>query len=143
MARQCSVARVLEVVGEKWALLVLREVFLGVCRFDAIQAATGAPRAVLVRRLRTLVEAGVLRQQQYRDGDTRPRWEYRLTEQGAELQPVLTALMQWGDRYLAGADGPPLRLTHSDCGAQVRAILSCADGHHLDDAGRELDATPN
>ena len=142
MARECSVAKALEVVGERWALLALREVFLGVWRFDAIQAATGAPRAVLVRRLRTLVEAGVLWRCDYRDGGSRTRQEYRLTAAGRELQPVLTALMQWGDRHLPGPDGPPLRLTHSGCDAPVRAALYCTAGHHLDDTGRDLTATP-
>ncbi len=142
MARECSVARTLEVVGEKWALLALREVFLGVGRFDAIQAATGAPRAVLMRRLRTLVGAGVLEQHDYRDGGARTRQEYRLTVAGRELQPVLIALMQWGDRHLAGPGGPPLEVTHSSCGAPVRAGLCCADGHRLDDTGRGLAVSP-
>lgn len=142
MTRECSVARTLDVVGEKWALLVLREVFLGAGRFDSIQEATGAPRAVLMRRLRTLVDAGVLWRSDYRDGSARTRQEYRLTPAGRELQPVLIALMQWGDRYLAGPDGPPLRLTHGECGAPVRARLGCEQGHQLDEDGSELTATP-
>jgi DNA-binding HxlR family transcriptional regulator len=142
MARKCSVARALQVVGEQWALLVLREVFLGVHRFDAIQQATGAPRAVLVRRLRTLVEAGVLVRRDYRETGARTRQEYRLTEAGRELQPVLTALMQWGDKHLAGPDGPPLLVTHRGCGAPVRARLCCEQGHRLDDTGRDLTAAP-
>lgn len=142
MARECSVARTLEIVGERWALLVLREVFLGVHRFDAIRAATGAPRAVLMRRLNTLVDAGVLRQCDYRDDGARTRQEYRLTTAGRELQPVVIALMQWGDRHLAGPDGPPLQVTHADCGAPVRASLLCDDDHRLDETGRELVATP-
>ncbi|MGX1805449.1 winged helix-turn-helix transcriptional regulator [Nocardia sp. NPDC055321] len=142
MARICSVANALEVVGEQWALLALREIFLGVRRFDAIQAATGAPRAVLVRRLNTLVEAGVLERRDYREPGARTRQEYRLTEAGRELQPVLTALMQWGDRHLAGPAGPPLAITHTDCGAPVRATLCCEHGHQLADSGHELTATP-
>lgn len=141
MARRCSVADTLRVVGEQWALLVLREVFLGVRRFDAIQEKTGAPRAVLVRRLRALVDAGVLVRRDYRDAGARTRQEYHLTESGRELQPVLTALMQWGDKHLAGPAGPPLRVTHTGCGEPVRATLRCATGHHLDDTGRELTAT--
>ncbi|MBE9375347.1 helix-turn-helix transcriptional regulator [Saccharopolyspora sp. HNM0983] len=142
MARECSVARSLEIVGERWSLLVLREVFLGVHRFDRIRAATGAPRAVLVRRLDALVAHGVLRRDDYRDTGARTRQEYRLTEAGRELQPVLTALMQWGDRHLTGPDSPPLRLLHADCGSPVRAELRCARGHRLDDTGRGLDARP-
>ncbi|MFC9999933.1 winged helix-turn-helix transcriptional regulator [Nocardia sp. NPDC127526] len=143
MARNCSVAATLAVVGEQWALLALREVFLGVRRFDAIQEATGAPRAVLVKRLKSLVEAGVLERRDYREPGSRIRQEYRLTEAGRELQPVLTALMQWGDKHLAGPAGPPLAVTHSGCGAPVRATLCCANGHQLADTGRELTATPD
>ena len=135
-------ARTLEIIGERWSLLVLREVFLGVRRFDAIQAATGAPRAVLTRRLDTLVAAGVLRRRAYQEAGSRVRHEYRLTEAGRELQPVLTALMQWGDRHLGWPDGPPLRITHADCGAPVRATLRCAHGHVLGDTGRGLVPTP-
>ncbi|MQA08590.1 MAG: transcriptional regulator [Pseudonocardiaceae bacterium] len=140
--RACSVARTLEIIGERWSLLVLREVFLGVRRFDAIHAATGAPRAVLVRRLHTLVAAGVLERRGYREEGARAREEYRLTEAGRDLQPVLTALMQWGDRYLAGPEGPPLHLSHAGCEAPVRARLVCEHGHVLDDNGRELSAEP-
>ncbi|WP_320672627.1 winged helix-turn-helix transcriptional regulator [Patulibacter defluvii] len=137
--RVCSVARSLEVVGERWSLLVLREVFLGVRRFDQIQLHTGAPRAVLAQRLRTLVEAGVLERRDYRPPEGRTRQEYRLTAAGRELQPVLTALMQWGDRHLAGPEGPPLRVLHRGCGAPVRARLVCDEGHLLADDGRELE----
>ncbi|WP_460717886.1 winged helix-turn-helix transcriptional regulator [Nocardia heshunensis] len=142
MARNCSVAATLELIGEQWSLLALREVFLGVRRFDAIADATGAPRAVLVRRLRTLVETGILERVDYREPGARTRQEYRLTSAGRELQPVLTALMQWGDKHLAGPDGPPLAITHTECGEPVRATLCCAAGHHLEDTGRELTATP-
>lgn len=142
MARRCSVAAALTVLGEQWALLALREVALGVRRFDAIQEATGAPRAVLSRRLRSLVEAGVLERCDYREPGSRGRQEYRLTPAGRELQPVLTALMQWGDRYLSGEQGPPLAVTHADCGAPVHAELVCEKGHLLGETGRELVATP-
>lgn len=135
-------ARALEIIGERWSLLVLREVFLGVRRFDAIRAATGAPRAVLARRLETLVDAGVLQRRTYQEAGARARPEYRLTAAGRELQPVLTALMQWGDRHLGWPDGPPLSVVHANCGAPVRATLRCANGHVLDDTGRDLVATP-
>src|SRR3954453_16789739 len=102
--RVCPIARSLEVVGEKWSLLALREVFLGVRRFDGIVARTGAPRDVLTARLRTLVEAGVLERVQY--SERPPRYEYHLTETGRDLQPVLLTLMEWGNRYLS--DGKPL-----------------------------------
>ncbi|ASU84040.1 transcriptional regulator [Nocardiopsis gilva YIM 90087] len=140
--RVCSVARTLDVVGERWTLLVLREVFLGVRRFDLIHEHTGAPRAVLTERLRRLVDAGILRREEYREKGRRPRYEYELTKAGHELRPVLTALMQWGDRYLAGPEGPPLKLHHADCGARVRTALICEDGHHLPDSGEDLRAVP-
>jgi DNA-binding HxlR family transcriptional regulator len=142
MPRTCSVAETLELIGERWSLLVLREVFLGVRRFDAIQVATGAPRAVLATRLKKLVDVGVLRRETYREAGDRPRAEYQLTAAGRELQPVLTALMQWGDRHLTWRNGPPLVVTHADCGAPVRATLRCAAGHVLDDTGRQLRARP-
>jgi DNA-binding HxlR family transcriptional regulator len=134
------VARTLDVVGERWALLVLREIFLGVRRFEPIRAATGAPRAVLADRLRGLVAAGVLRQRDYQEPGARVRQEYLLTDAGRELQPALTALMQWGDRYLAGAAGPPLELRHAGCGGRVRATLICGHGHQLPDSGAGLRA---
>ncbi|WP_326595783.1 winged helix-turn-helix transcriptional regulator [Streptomyces sp. NBC_01803] len=136
--RICSVARALEVVGERWSLLVLREVFLGVRRFGPIREATGVPRAVLAERLRDLVAAGVLDRREYREPGARVRHEYHLTSAGQELQPVLLALMRWGDRHLAGAEGPPLELRHADCGGRVRTALVCEEGHTLPDNGAGL-----
>ncbi|BAW09721.1 winged helix-turn-helix transcriptional regulator [Nocardia seriolae] len=107
-------------------------------RFDAIQEATGASRAILVARLRGLTQAGVLERVEYREPGARTRHEYRLTPAGRELQPVLTALMQWGDKHLASPAGPPLTVTHTDCGATVRATLRCEHGHVLPDTGRDL-----
>lgn len=128
----------LEVIGERWSLLVLREIFLGNRRFETIRQYTGAPRAILTTRLTTLVDAGVLSRHEYRDPGSRTRHEYRLTPAGRELQPVLTALMQWGDKHLVAPGPPPLELRHRDCGATVRAVLTCADGHQLPDNGSGL-----
>jgi DNA-binding HxlR family transcriptional regulator len=108
--RECSVARTLEIVGEKWALLAVREVFLGNRRFDGIVRRTGAPRDTLASRLRTLVAAGILDRRQYSDHPA--RFEYRLTDAGLELYPVILTLMRWGDRHLATSAGPPLVLEH-------------------------------
>jgi DNA-binding HxlR family transcriptional regulator len=138
--RVCSVARTLDVIGERWSLLVLREVFLGVRRFESIRHATGAPRAVLAERLRSLVDAGVLVRREYREEGARTRHEYRPTDAGRELQPALTALMQWGDKHLPVPGGPPLILEHAECGGSVRAHLVCEHGHVLDDRARELRA---
>lgn len=126
MPRTCSVARTLSLVGEKWSLLVLREMFLDVHRFDEIVRFTGAPRDVLSARLKTLVDVGVLEKVQYREHP--PRHEYFLTDVGRELLPVLLALMAWGDRHLAGQEGPPLKLLHN-CGETFRAELVCASCH--------------
>lgn len=129
MARTCSIARSLAVVGERWALLVVREVSLGVRRFAEIQEATGAPPAVLSARLRDLVAAGVLETRPYQEPGSRSRQEYRLTEAGRSLQPVLTALKDWGDAHLCDERGVPVITRHADCGAPVHVALVCEDGH--------------
>jgi DNA-binding HxlR family transcriptional regulator len=121
-ARICSIARTLDVVGEKWALLAVREVFLGDRRFEEMVRRTGAPRDTLAARLRTLVGAGILERRRYSDHP--PRDEYFLTESGLELYPVVISLMRWGDRHLGGDEGPPLELTHN-CGHVVDAQLVC------------------
>ena len=140
MPRTCSIARSLEVVGERWALLVIREVSLGVRRFSGIQAATGAPPAVLSARLRDLVAAGLLETRPYQEPGTRSRFEYRLTAEGRSLQPVLTALKDWGDVHICDERGVPVITRHLGCGAPVHAALMCDQGH-LVQAG-ELRAEP-
>lgn len=119
--RPCSIADTLAVVGEKYSLLVLREVFLGVRRFDAMVRGIGAPRDVLAARLKHLVEAGVLEKVAY--SERPPRHEYVPTAAGLELQGVLHLLRQWGDRHLA--ERPPLVLGH-DCGAALDPLVVCA-----------------
>ena len=121
-ARTCSIARTLDIVGEKWALLAIREVFLGDRRFDEMVRRTGAPRDTLAARLRTLVAAGVLVKRQYSEHPA--RFEYHLTKAGRDLYPVIATLMRWGDKYLAGDDGPPLVLEHT-CGHRLVAQLTC------------------
>lgn len=106
--RRCSIAGALDVVGDKWALLVVREVALGSHRFSEVLAGTGAPRERLSARLKALVEAGVLERRQYSDAP--PRSSYHLTTAGWDLVPVLQSLLQWGDRWVA--DTPPLELHH-------------------------------
>lgn len=115
-------ARTLEIVGEKWALLAVREVFLGNRRFEEMIRRTGAPRDTLAVRLRTLVSAGILERRQYSEHPA--RFEYHLTEAGYELYPVIAALRRWGDQYLAGDDGPPLIVEHS-CGHRLVTRLVC------------------
>jgi DNA-binding HxlR family transcriptional regulator len=116
------VARTLDIVGEKWALLAIREVFLGNRRFDEMIRRTGAPRDTLAARLRTLTGAGILERRPYSGHPA--RFEYRLTDAGRDLYPVIASLMRWGDRYLAGDDGPPLVLQHR-CGHRLVTQLVC------------------
>jgi len=140
MPRTCSIARTLELVGERWSLLVLREAMLGNRRFEDILAATGAPRAVLAQRLHALVDSGILERRRYQSPGQRTRWEYRPTDAGRDLQPVLTALMDWGDQHLAGSAGPPAVMTHRDCGGHVHAELRCSHDHPV--SYRELSMQP-
>src|SRR3712207_5360174 len=109
----CSIFRAMEVLGDRWTMLVLREAFMGVRRFTDMQRDLGVARNVLTDRLNHLVELGVLERRRYQD---RPvRHEYRLTDMGKELQPAILSLMHWGDKYLSPA-GPPALIEHQDCG---------------------------
>jgi DNA-binding HxlR family transcriptional regulator len=135
----CNIAAALSIVGEKWTFLVLREAFNGIRRFDDMQRRTGAPRQVLSNRLSWLVAEGILRKVPYQAEGQRPRSEYRLTEKGIELFPVIAALLTWGDKYAAWPGGPAVELTHRDCGAPVHLELACAAGHVL---GSARDVTP-
>ena len=119
----CSVAQCLQVIGDWWTMLVVRDVFLGVRRFDEFQARLGIARNVLAQRLKKLVDAGVLERRAYQD---RPvRYEYVLTDKGRDLWPVLTALRQWGDRH-AAPDGPPVKVVHRSCGKAAELVMTCA-----------------
>ena len=116
-SQNCSIARTLEVIGERWTVLIIRDALLGHRRFEDFQASLGIARNVLSDRLGRLVEAGVLDRVRYQD---RPaRWEYPITERGRELAVPLLALMRWGDRHLAGPAGPPRLVRHATCGAEV------------------------
>jgi len=134
-AENCSLARTLTVVGEKWTLLVLREAFYGVRRFADFQANLGIARNLLGARLSTLAAHGVLERATYREPGARSRQEYRLTDKGRELFLALIALLQWGDKYLADPAGPAVVIRHHDCGEPVHAVRECAAGHHPRDAG--------
>lgn len=119
----CSIAQALEVIGEWWTLLILRDSFLGVRRFDDFVERLGIARNVLTNRLDTLVDSGVLERRAYDEG--RGRYDYVLTEKGRALWPVLTALRQWGDEWILGAGNEPLLLEHSSCGQNTTAQMSC------------------
>ncbi|MEU7825406.1 helix-turn-helix domain-containing protein [Catellatospora sp. NPDC049133] len=130
-AENCTVARAMAVLGERWTLVVLREVFNGIRRFEDMREHSGMPRQVLTNRLNMLVEQGVLHRVPYREPGERERHEYRLTEKGFDLYPVLVAVREWGDRYLADPAGPPVDMVHRDCGSAVHVSLACADGHEV------------
>ncbi len=118
-------------IGDRWSLLVFREVSLGFRRFDAIQTATGAPRAVLSDRLRRLTEAGILATRPYQIPGSRARLEYTLTEAGVDLLPVLSALSDWGERHFSpSAPGslPRVIYRHRGCGGHVTVKLQCECG---------------
>ena len=125
----CSVARALEVIGERWTVLVLREAFYGVRRFAEMHVAIGCAKSVLSARLEHLVRHGVLARVAYREEAKRERFEYALTAKGKALFPVVIALMQWGDRYTPAALGPPVSVRHKGCGASVTCEVRCKDGH--------------
>jgi DNA-binding HxlR family transcriptional regulator len=137
----CTIGAALGIIGEKWTFLVLREAFNGVRRFDDIRRRISAPRQVLSDRLARLVAEDLLRKVPYRETGQRSRSEYRLTEPGLALFPVLVALLEWGNRYAASPEGPMVELTHRDCGAPVHLELRCADAHSIASA-REITPVP-
>ncbi|MGH3494899.1 MAG: winged helix-turn-helix transcriptional regulator [Sciscionella sp.] len=119
----CSIARTLDVIGESWSPLVLRDVWVGMNRFDQLQADLGISRKVLAERLAHLVEQGVLERRPY---DARPRYEYHLTAKGTELVDLLMVMVRWGDKWLAGAAGPPVLYRHHACGEISNVDPRCA-----------------
>lgn len=129
-AMRCSVAQCLDVVGEWWSLLIVRDAFLGVTRFDDFQARLGISRNILTQRLNHLVDGGVLKRVAYSDHP--PRSEYRLTRKGRDLWHVITAMRQWGDQWAAPA-GQPVETRHTSCGHIVTAVPVCSHcGEPLD-----------
>lgn len=120
----CSIAQPLAFLGERWALLVVRDVSIGRRRFDEIQESLGVATNVLSQRLATLVEEGILERRRYSEHPE--RFEYRLTEKGRELVPVLLALLRWGDKWTAGPDGPPLETVHTECDHSFHMVPTCS-----------------
>jgi DNA-binding HxlR family transcriptional regulator len=123
----CSIARTLDVVGDWWTLLVLRDVFRGAHRFDELKSGLGIATNVLTVRLKRLTDAGILERRAYQEHP--PRFEYTATAKGRDLYPVLIALLQWGDRYMRDAsdpsDAPPRVVVHDTCGHAIRPAFSC------------------
>ena len=135
----CSIARTLDVIGEPWSPLILRDVWAGITRFKQIQADLGISRKVLAERLNHLVEHGVLERRPY---DRRPRYEYVLTDKGAELVDVLMVMVGWADKWLAGEAGPPVLYRHRACGEISHVDLRCANcGEPMHAGDVELRAT--
>jgi DNA-binding HxlR family transcriptional regulator len=121
----CSIARTVDLAGEWWTPLIVRDVYLGLTRFDDIQANLGLSRKLLAGRLARLVEGGVLERRPYQEHP--PRHDYVLTDKGNELVRAFFALMAWGDRWTAGEEGPPMRLRHRECGALATPEVTCSE----------------
>ena len=119
----CSVGRAMEILGERWTMLIMREAFYGVRRFSDMQRNLGIARNILSTRLQTLVRSGILERRRYQDEPE--RYEYRLTRAGRDLYPAVIAIMKWGDEHLAGDQGPPVVLRHS-CGEEADPVLVCS-----------------
>lgn len=132
----CSVQRTLEVIGEKWTLLLIRDAANGVHRFDDFRRHVGLSEAVLADRLRTLVSSGIFDTREYQEPGQRRRREYRLSAKGWDLYPVLIGLMQWGDKYAADSTGPMRVVEHIEhdgrpCGHPVEAVVRCTQDHDI------------
>ena len=128
---RCSIDAALSVVSTRSAMLIMREAFYGARKFEDFVSRVGITEAVAAARLRELTEAGLLRREPYQEPGQRTRQAYRLTGMGRDLFPALIALAQWGDKYLTGPSGPPLRWRHAGCGAPVAAEVRCAEGHDV------------
>lgn len=122
--RVCSVANAIDILGDRWCFLILREAFFGVRRYDAFLGNLGIATNILSNRLKKLVENRIL--DRIKDpGDAR-RFIYRLTEKGLDIYPIVLSLMNWGDKWLADENGPPLVLHHNRCGHHLEPVMSCA-----------------
>ena len=121
---RCSIARTVSVIGDRWTLLILRDCFLGIRRFEAFEARLGITRHVLADRLKKLVDEGVLKKVPYRDRQI--RYEYRLTQKGLDFYPILMGIVHWGDTYMAGDEGRPLLHRHLTCGHNFDPVLVCS-----------------
>jgi DNA-binding HxlR family transcriptional regulator len=135
----CSLARTAAIIGDRWTLLVLRDLFLGVRRFDDFQQRIGLSRALLSDRLRQLAESGIVARVAYQDKPV--RHEYRLTRIGLDLYPVIMAMVDWGNRHLVDDRGPPLLHRHRPCGHDFRPQMHCSEcGETLDPRDVEVRA---
>ena len=127
----CSIERSLQVLGERWSLLILRQIFLGQHRFAEIQGTLGVAPNLLSTRLKTLVDAGVLRMRSYQEAGSRHRQSYHLTDAGRDLLPILGALQQWGDKYRARPSGPSAARRSRTTGEALHVGFVTADGREV------------
>jgi DNA-binding HxlR family transcriptional regulator len=141
-AERCTVARALGVLSTRTAFLIMREAFYGTTRFEEFVERVGVSEPVAAARLRELLDEGLLSREPYREPGQRTRQRYVLTDKGADLVPVLVALMQWGDRWLDERGGP-VRIRHAGCGERVAAELRCAAGHPVGADELELEPAPH
>jgi DNA-binding HxlR family transcriptional regulator len=123
----CAISRSMAVLGERWTLVILRSAFMGARRFEDYQSSINIARNILTDRLKTLVDHGILERRPYAEHPGRTLYEYRLTEKGHDLYPVLVSLMQWGNRYGGFDDGPPIELEHKLCGHVTTPKLVCSE----------------
>jgi DNA-binding HxlR family transcriptional regulator len=121
----CSVARSVAVIGDRWTLMVLRDLFLGIRRFEDFERRLRISRSIIADRLKRLVDEGVLRKEAYQENPV--RHEYRLTDKGLALHPVIMSIVHWGDAHYAGEAGPPLLHRHKACGCDFAPVLSCSE----------------
>lgn len=135
----CTIARSANIIGDGWNLLIIRDACLGRRRFEDFQRSLGIGRNILTTRLNQLVEEGLLQRVEYHQ---RPvRHEYRLTDKGRDVYPILAAMAAWGDRWLSGPEGSPLQLHHTACGHDMHAVVTCSECHQPIDV-RETVARP-
>lgn len=136
----CSVGRAVGLVGQPWVTLIMRELTQGVHRFKDIQTRLRISRSVLSDRLELLFVNGVVERREYQEPGQRRRSEYHLTQKGRDLYPAITALREWGDKYLSDPEGPPVLVTHRGCGAAIHTAIVCEAGHRVDP--EDIERTP-
>ncbi|WP_416975832.1 winged helix-turn-helix transcriptional regulator [Streptomyces sp. 4F14] len=136
----CSIARTLEIVGDKWTILILREIWYGSSRFGDFEHVLGCPRNLLAARLKMLVAEGILATETYKEPGARSRPKYVITPKGVHLVPAVLGLLEWGDRYRADPEGPAVVPRHRECGGKVGLQIRCDRGHPVQ--AEDIENTP-
>lgn len=130
-ADRCPIGKALHVVGTRSAMLIMREAYYGTTRFDDFADRVGITEAVAAARLRQLTQASLLQRRPYQEPGQRTRFEYRLTEKGRDLMPVVLGLFEWGAKHVSPGGRPPVELSHADCGAEVHVAVRCDQEHDV------------